>query len=144
MSIVLSSSLEDYLESIMELRKRNGVVRITDISQELSVEKSSVNSAVKKLKNLKLVTHERYEDIHLTEQGELAAIEIRKKHETLTLFFSEFLGIPPLEAEKDACRIEHVIADKTFDRLSGFIAFLQENFSGEIENWKKTREDQPD
>ena len=132
----ISSSLEDYLEAIADIGKENEKVRITDISRILNVEKSSVNSAVKKLKNLNLVTHERYEDIKLTKLGEKEAREIREKHDTLSRFLSDFLGLPKKEAEKDACRIEHVISNETFRRLSGFIEFISGSPGFDPEKWR--------
>jgi DtxR family Mn-dependent transcriptional regulator len=136
----ISSSLEDYLEAIADIGKKNEKVRITDISRILSVEKSSVNSAVKKLKNLNLVTHERYEDIKLTKLGEKEAREIRKKHDILSRLLNDFLGLSKKEAEKDACRIEHVISNETFRRLSGFIDFISDSPGFDLEKWRKSFE----
>lgn len=120
----LSSSLEDYLEAIYELKIKEKVVRVTDISLMLNVEKPSVNSAVKKLKNLKLVIHEKYENVELTEKGEILAKQIVKKHNVIFKFLNEFLGVPSGDAQKDACLIEHVISNSTFMRMCEFMEFF--------------------
>jgi Mn-dependent DtxR family transcriptional regulator len=135
MALNLSSSLEDYLEAILAIRQKEGKVRITDISNELNVEKPSVNFAIKKLKNLNLVTHEPYEDIKLTEKGEGLARAVKEKHDTLTRFFFNFLGIPRDHAEKDACRMEHSISNRTFRRLSEFIDYLENHSCFQRDDW---------
>jgi DtxR family Mn-dependent transcriptional regulator len=135
MKVNLSSSLEDYLEAIININDKEGRVRITDISRELKVEKSSVNSAVKKLQNLGLVLHEKYGDIRLTRKGEEEAGCIRERHDIIMKFLIDFLGLRPKEAERDACRIEHVISSNTFKRLSGFINFLESSTFFNKKKW---------
>ncbi len=117
----LSSSLEDYLEAIYDIKKKDDIVRITDISKKLKVEKSSVNTAVNKLKNLDLVIHEKYADIILTEKGKKKAANIRAKHDVLLSFLTDVLGLKKNESEKEACKIEHIISDDTFEKLSEFV-----------------------
>jgi DtxR family Mn-dependent transcriptional regulator len=132
----LSSSLEDYLEAIYDIKNADSIVRITDISTKLNVEKSSVNTAIKKLKNLNLVMHEKYCDIILTEKGEEKAKSIRNKHNTILKFFHDLLGVTKNEAERDACKIEHVISNNTFERLSKFIEFFDKNPFFNIDQWQ--------
>lgn len=137
----LSSSLEDYLEAILDIRTANGRVRITDISSYLNVQKSSVNSAIRKLKNLNLVMHEKYEDIVLTKQGEIEANRVRNRHDVLFEFFADFLGVKKTEAEKDACRIEHAIGPNTFERLKKFINYLKKSPDFDKTRWLDVFED---
>ena len=137
----LSSSLEDYLEAIYNIKNKEGYVRVTDISRELNVEKPSVFMAIKKLKNLKLVIHEKYGDIILTKRGEEEALRVKKKHDVLLMFLTDLLGLSRKEAEKDACRIEHVICDNTFERLSKFINFLYDYDLINKKNWLETFEE---
>lgn len=133
MTLNLSSSLEDYLEAILNISETSGKVRVTDISQNLNVEKSSVNFAVNKLKNLNLVTHARYEDIKLTDDGEAEAKRIRERHNLLYNFFHDYLAISPAESETDACRVEHAVSYNTIERLSKFVSYIENetNFSKE-------------
>ena len=77
----LSSSLEDYLEVMIELHKSDSRIRITDISNKLNVEKTSVYSAIKKLQNLNLVTHERCGDVQFTQKGKETEILLLKGRE---------------------------------------------------------------
>lgn len=121
----LTSSLEDYLEAIHELISEKGKAGITDISYRLNVKKSSVNSAVKRLKVLDLVIHEKYEDIVLTEKGAAEAERVRAKHDVLLKFLVRVLKVPKKEAKTEACKIEHVISNGTFKRLRKFMDELE-------------------
>jgi len=136
----LSSSLEDYLEAIYNLQDEEGRSRITDISIELNVEKPSVNTAIKKLKNLNLVIHEKYGDIILTKRGIEEASRIKVKHDTILKFLNDILGIPRKEAERDACKIEHVISNNSFFRLSKFVDFIDESIILDKKDWLATFE----
>lgn len=136
----LSSSLEDYLEAIYDIKEEDNIVRITDISTKLNVEKSSVNTAVKKLKNLNLVIHEKYGHIILTKRGEEEAVSIKAKHNILLKFLNDILGITKKDAEREACKIEHAISDNTFKRLSKFVYFFTHNPFFHNNKWHKSFE----
>lgn len=140
MELNLSSSLEDYLEAIYDLSNSEATVRITDISEKLKVEKPSTNMAVKKLKNLKLVLHEKYRDIILTKKGEEEAIRIKTKHDLISRFLKSILGVSKKDAEKDACKIEHAIGNNTFERLAKFIEFLDKSPYFQAEQWLESFE----
>ena len=113
----LSTSLEDYLETIFILNKKKGEIRITDIANTMEISKPSVNKAVSVLKNQGLLTHQKYGEIKLTQQGIDLAESIYFKHNILVDFFTKKLGISRDVAEKDACKIEHVISAETLEKL---------------------------
>ncbi|MBN1151493.1 metal-dependent transcriptional regulator [candidate division WOR-3 bacterium] len=125
------------MKTIFEICKKNGKVRITDISNELDVEKPSVTFAIKKLKNLKLVEHEKYEDITLTEKGRIKANQILFRHNILYRILHDFLGTPHKFAEKDAHRIEHVLSEISLDRLSLFVDLFDKKNGIDIGKWQK-------
>ncbi len=127
MSTGLSSSLEDYLEAIYKIKQNEGRISITNISTMLDVRKSSVNSAIKKLKSLDYVIHEKYEEIILTGKGEEAAKRVKAKHDVLFKFLSCFLGVPDKKAAEEACKIEHSISETTFESLERFIDLLEKS-----------------
>ncbi len=132
-----SSSLEDYLEAILMLSATEGQgVRVTDISEWLSVSKSSVSVAVKKLVAGGLVSHERYGDIHLTEAGRTCAKEIAGRHDLLYRFLKEILGLDERTAQQDACRLEHDLSPKTAESLSRFVEFLTDGRPEDCK-WKR-------
>ena len=118
-------SMEDYLEAIAMLRGEAKVVRVNQISQRLKVRMPSVTSALKKLSEQGLVRHERYGYVELTAGGYKAAKDVIRRHEALSLFFAEALGIDQKTADEDACRIEHVISSLSLERVVKFIEFIE-------------------
>lgn len=133
----LTASLEDYLEMIAVLTERNDKVRVTDISNELGVKKSSTHTALEKLKAQGFIIHERYKDVLLTPSGIVEAEKVRKKHSIMYSFLKDFLALSDTTAEEDACKIEHVVSSETQERLALFLDYLQyrDNFDPQL--WRK-------
>lgn len=117
----LSSSSEDYLEAIYQLGGTNNAVRSVDLAEKLEVSKASVNKAVNNLKNAGFVEQPHYGDISLTERGLLYAKGVLNRHEVLTKFLVEVLGVDAEVAQEEACTMEHAISD---DTLSKWIEFM--------------------
>ena len=112
----LYASGEDYLEAILVLHKKTGMVRSVDVARHMDVSKPSVCHAVATLKNGGFLTMDDGFFLHLTNIGREVAEQIYEKHR----FFTERLiaaGVDPETAEADACRIEHVISEESFKRL---------------------------
>ena len=112
----LHASGEDYLETILVLQKKLGMVRSVDVARHMDVSKPSVCHAVATLKNGGFLTMDDGFFLHLTNIGREVAEQIYEKHR----FFTERLiaaGVDPETAEADACRIEHVISEESFRRL---------------------------
>jgi DtxR family Mn-dependent transcriptional regulator len=117
-TIALSSAMEDYLEVMLELAEREGIIRVTDIAAALNIAKASVTQAVTNLKDLGMVTQERYGPVQLTSTGQECAVKVRQRHRLLRKFLIEVLGVNPRIAEKDACLMEHVVSPQTMERLA--------------------------
>ena len=112
----LRASGEDYLEAVLVLQKQKGIVRSVDVARHMDVSKPSVCHAVATLKSGGFLTMDDDFFLHLTEVGREVAEQIYEKHR----FFTDRLieaGVDPETAERDACRIEHVISDESFRRL---------------------------
>jgi DtxR family Mn-dependent transcriptional regulator len=120
-----TASMEDYLEAIANLGEGRKVVRVKQISEMLGVKMPSVTSALKKLSEQELVEHERYGHIKLTPEGDRVARDVIYRHEALTRFFAQALGINRETAEEDACKIEHVISPLSMERLARFVEFIE-------------------
>jgi DtxR family Mn-dependent transcriptional regulator len=120
-----TASMEDYLEAVAMLQGNDKVVRVSQISRKLKVKMPSVTSALKKLSEQQLVEHERYGHIKLTPEGDKVARDVIYRHEALTRFFSQALGINRETAEEDACKIEHVISPFSMERLAKFVEFIE-------------------
>ena len=121
MEFEMTASLEDYIESIYLICEKNKVARVKDIADDLSVKKSSVNNAIKELKELGLINHEPYGFIEMTDRGKKKAKEVFKKHKLLTQLLRDVLCVSEKTAGEDACRIEHCISEETFQKLEEFI-----------------------
>ena len=116
MKPVITPSGEDYLETILVLQKKLGMVRSVDVARHMEVSKPSVCHAVATLRNGGFLTMDKDHFLHLTDVGREVAEKIYERH----CFFTEQLitaGVDPKTAEADACRIEHIISDESFDRL---------------------------
>jgi DtxR family Mn-dependent transcriptional regulator len=120
-----TASMEDYLEAIAKLGEGRKVVKVKQLSQMLGVKMPSVTSALKKLSQQELVEHERYGHIKLTSGGYQVARDVIYRHEALTRFFAQALGISRKTAEEDACKIEHVISPLSMERLAKFVEFIE-------------------
>ncbi len=131
----LTSNMEDYLECILVLKQKNKVVRVRDISSFLSVKMPSVTSALNSLTKREYVIHEKYGYVDLTDDGEIEANKVLKRHKTLTIFFTNILSIPLNIAEADACSIEHLISKESFGALTKLIEFIEKNDEGSYKNW---------
>ncbi len=108
---------EDYLESILVLKERLGMVRSIDIVNELGYSKPSVSVAMKKLRESGHITMDDIGYITLTDSGQEIASKIYHRHETL-LSILVGLGVDEAVAKEDACKIEHLLSDESFDKLS--------------------------
>ena len=112
----LHKSGEDYLEAILVLQKKKGMVRSADVARHMDVSKPSVCHAVATLKKGGFLLMDGDHFLHLTGLGREVAENTYEKHR----FFTDRLieaGVDPETAERDACRIEHVISKVTFERL---------------------------
>lgn len=112
----LHASGEDYLETILVLHKKIGMVRSVDVARHMDVSKPSVCHAVATLRNGGFLTMDEDHFLHLTDIGREVATTIYERH----CFFTEQLiavGVDPRTAEADACRMEHVISTESFLRL---------------------------
>lgn len=119
--VKISSSLEDYLEAIFIIQHRGSVVRLTDIADFLGVSKPSVNRAIGNLKEVDLVEHENYGEVSLTAKGKTQAAKVLKRHKLIKRFLTITLGVDEINAERDACRMEHVMSQQTIEKLYRYL-----------------------
>ena len=120
--MALLESGENYLETILILQQRNGNVRSIDIAAEMNFSKPSVSRAMSILKKSGYIIMQPDGRIVLTENGLKKAASVLDRHKTLTAFLSEILKVPHDIADKDACRIEHIISPITFAGIKKMVA----------------------
>ena len=112
----LTSSMEDYLETVLVLQQQKGYVRCVDVAELLDVKKPSVSRAVKELSKKKCLIKKDDGTLSLTEQGKQIARQIYEKHQFFTKQLME-AGVPKDIAAQDACKLEHVISEISFKKL---------------------------
>ena len=116
----LHASGEDYLETILVLQKKLGMVRSVDVARHMGVSKPSVCVAVNTLKDGGFITMDEDHLSHLSNVGRKVAEKIYERH----CFFTEQLiaaGVDPEIAEADACRMEHVISSESFEKMKAAV-----------------------
>lgn len=111
--MVIHQSAEDYLEVILVLRKRIGMVRSIDIVNELHYTKPSVSVAMKKLRENGYIETDSEGYITLTPQGREVAERVYERHQVLCELLTS-LGVDEQTAAEDACKIEHCLSEQTF------------------------------
>ena len=111
-------SAENYLEAILSLHERHGLVRSIDIANELHFSKPSVSVAMKKLRESGYIEMDKDGFISLLPSGEEIARRIYERHKLLTQFFIR-LGVDPEVAAADACKVEHDLSEETFQKMEG-------------------------
>ena len=116
----IQESAENYLETILILSRKNPYVRSIDIANELAFSKPSVSVAMKNLRMNGYVTVDSKGYIELTEKGSEIANKMYERHTLLTKWLTA-LGVDEKIAVEDACRIEHVISDESFEAIKKHI-----------------------
>lgn len=116
----LKESGEMYLESIYILCKSQPEVRSIDVAEYMKYSKPSVSRGVGILKKAGYIIVDKDGFITLTSEGEKMANKIFERHTTLTNILIK-LGVDEQTASEDACRIEHIISEKTFNVLKNLL-----------------------
>lgn len=114
--MILQESGENYLETILILSERLDRVHSVDVANELGFSKPSISRAVSLLRKNGYITVDGDYSLHLTEQGMEIASRIYERHQVLSQALVA-LGVDADTAAQDACRIEHVISQKSFDKI---------------------------
>ncbi|WMJ85026.1 metal-dependent transcriptional regulator [Oscillospiraceae bacterium LTW-04] len=115
--MVIHASAEDYLEVILVLTERLGLVRSIDIVNELGYSKPSISVAMKKLRENGYIEMDSEGYIRLLPPGMEIAQRIYRRHKLLKSFLIS-LGVDETTAAEDACKIEHCISEETFLKLA--------------------------
>lgn len=116
----MHESGEDYLEAIVALEIKKGSVRPTDIAKFLQVSTPSVSRAIKILQENGYITHIPYGEILLTDKGRKKGAQILHRHTFLTSFLVDIIKVDKEVAQKEACRMEHVLSEETMNKLKEF------------------------
>lgn len=112
----LKESGEMYLETIYILCKSKSSVRSIDVAEYMNFSRASVSRGIGLLKKQDFILMDREGYITLTDSGLKTAEKIYERHTVISKMLMA-MGIDEKTATEDACRIEHVISDKTFDAM---------------------------
>ncbi len=111
---------EMYLETILLLSKKSPYVRSLDIAEEMNYSKPSVSRAVNILKDNGYIAIDKNGHITLLEKGLETATKIYERHVVVTECLTK-LGVSKMQAETDACKIEHVLSDESFNAIKNHL-----------------------
>jgi Mn-dependent DtxR family transcriptional regulator len=119
-----SSTVEDYLERILELINSKGYARVVDIAAALKISQASVTNMVQRLDAEGLLKYEKYRGLILTAAGKTLARKIAHRHKLLTDFF-RLLGLDERVIYHDVEGMEHHISDPTLRAIEALTAQLR-------------------
>ncbi|MBQ8213068.1 MAG: metal-dependent transcriptional regulator [Clostridia bacterium] len=121
-----NESAEMYLETIMMLTEKQPHVRSIDVVHETGYTKPSVSRAVGLLKKSGYISVDAGGYITLTEAGRALASKVLERHRLLTGFLIG-IGVDPEIAADDACKMEHIISDETFEKMKQHAALAKQD-----------------
>ena len=116
----IHESAENYLESILILKNKNGNVRSIDIANELGFSKPSVSVAMKSFREEGYITVDENGSITLTEKGMEVATYVYERHNIIAKALIA-LGVSEDVAYADSCKIEHDISHETFEKITEYL-----------------------
>ena len=116
----IKESAENYLETILMLKNKNGYVRSIDIAHELGFAKASVSVAMKSFREDGYITVDENGNITLTEKGFEIAEKIYERHKIIAKALMS-LGVSEATALEDSCKIEHDISNESFQKIKEFL-----------------------
>ena len=114
-----NQSAEDYLESILTLQKAGKIVHRIDVAKRMGVSQAAVNKAIKLLLDKGYVCEDG-KHLSLTTDGKAYAETVYEKHCTVKEYLIS-IGVSPSTAEKDACKMEHLLSEETFTAMKNQI-----------------------
>lgn len=120
---MLSPAVQDYLKAIFTIQEGNETVSTTDIAQAMNVSAASVTGMIKRLDQMKLVVHESYKGVTLTEAGEKIALEIIRHHRLLETYLREIMGYSWEKMHAEAEHLEHHISEEFEERIDALLGY---------------------
>ena len=112
----IMESAENYLETILVLKSKNGCVRSIDIANELGFTKPSVSIAMKQLRENGYITVAEDGSLNLTEKGTSVAENVLERHNILAKALMA-IGVDEETAYSDSCKIEHYISNESIEKI---------------------------
>lgn len=117
-STALTTSAEDYLKAVYVLGQDEIAATVTRLAERLKVTPASASGMVRRLADQKLIAHERYGGVSLTELGRKKAVATLRRHRVIESYLAEFLGYSWDLVHAEAERLEHAVSDELVDRMA--------------------------
>lgn len=117
----VSAPVEDYLKAIYELERPGEPASTNDIATRLAIAPASVSGMIRKLARQKLLAHERYRGVTLTESGRRVAVRTVRRHRVLEAYLTRALGFSWDRVHDEAERLEHAASEELVDRMAAAI-----------------------
>lgn len=127
--MTLQESGEMYLETIYVLSQKYKDVRAIDVGEYMGYSKPSVSRAVSLLKSGGYLVADELGHLSLTEAGEEVAEKIYERHTLLTRYL-RMLGVGAETAAEDACKMEHIISDESFNAIKNHVSDMEKMRGG--------------
>lgn len=112
----IKESAENYLETILMIKKEKGYVRSIDVANHLNFTKPSVSVAMKSFREEGFITVDSDGNINLTDKGTEIAEKVYERHEIIAKALMK-MGVDEKTAYEDSCKIEHDISVQTFEKI---------------------------
>lgn len=122
----ITPAMEDYLKAIYRLGSEGGAVTTQRLADELGISGPSVTNMVKRLDEMRMLHHTRYQGVALTPAGERVALEVLRHHRLLEMYLAQSLGFAWDEVHAEAERLEHSMSEeleRRIDRALGHPTF---------------------
>ena len=119
----VSHAMEDYLKAAYRLKMDGKPATTQLLADELGVSGPSVTNMVKRLDEMRLMRHTRYQGVELTPAGEKIALEVVRHHRLLELYLAETLGYPWDQVHEEAEKLEHHISEELEARMDSILGF---------------------
>ncbi len=121
----VTHSAAHHMEAVADLIGEYGYARVTDVANRLSITRGSVSITIKNLKQRGYVTQDSRGFLRLTKNGDKIVRAVQARKAVLLRFFTDILGLDVDEAAGDACKIEHLISNKTAEGITHFLRFIE-------------------
>ena len=121
--VQVTPAMEDYLKGIYRLWSEAGPVTTQRLAEALVVASPSATNMVKRLHELGLAQHTRYQGVELTAEGERVALDVIRRHRLIERYLVESLGFPLDEAHGEAERLEHHVSAALQERLDAALGY---------------------
>jgi DtxR family Mn-dependent transcriptional regulator len=138
--VELTHSSVHHLMAMHELLKKHGYVRGVDVANHLNISRSSVSITLKKLKSKGYIVEDENRFFQFTDHGEELINSVLSKRRIIQMFFRNVLNLSDSLAEAEACKVEHLIAEETGQKLMSFMGFYLSDETAADDFRKKFKE----